>query len=84
MMTDEEGFAIVATKAGAFSVDELKDYCQQTPAVQERIGRVYKSAIFEQGGAGAWSDFLGVFEAVVPLVSDASGLADAFKSFAAL
>lgn len=83
-MTDDEAFEVVATKAGAFSADELRDFCKQTPAVQDRIARVYQSAIFEQGGAGAWADFLVVFDAIVPLVTEASGLGSAFETLKGL
>jgi hypothetical protein len=83
-MTEDEVAVAMATKSGAMGKDEWSDFFSMPRRQQEAVARLYKDAVWGQGGRSAWDALLTVLGAAATILGDASGIASAYQVLKAL
>jgi hypothetical protein len=78
-MTEDEVAVTMATRSGAMTAADWSDFFSMARPQQEFCARLYRDAIWDNGGPSAWDAALAVLGTAATIFGEASGIGTAFQ-----
>jgi hypothetical protein len=78
-ISEAEAYVIMSRKAKFQEPEDWQEFCALPFEAKQAVAKLYKDAIFTNGGKSAWDDFTSFLSAAANIFGDASGIGQAAK-----